>query len=536
MKDRDDHAARMRQHIIAEAGKHQPGLVSVQVSGNAEAAELGWVWGTHAGANVRVIVGNGLDVSNGQHVLRCIPPDDNHPSDEYYAIGVDWNGVDDSRVPRMTYMGSDGNQYSGAHTHSEYAAASHTHTAGSITDLFATISGYIQPGTGMVFSYAGTVITIHNTATGAGGTGGAGGSATDESVTTGTAGVALAHGERVFVDGAGLWQKFDCSATSSLGAYRGLVRGSIASGATGLIQILGVATGLTGLSIGSAVWATGAGGYTQTKPSPVEDQGQLAIDRIGFAVDTTKVMMQPELVVMMCEVLADDEEMTLVHPVDDYAPTRNVGALSKTISYGSDLIDTGSSVISSAAWAGYPDDNVADGDNDTVWWEYYNTGAGANGVNYIGYDFGASNDKDIRRVIYRNPPAAGWSEFYAPTSVKIQYSDNGSDWSDVRTYSGLDTAVSATNTLNVYASAGSHRYWRLLANSDIYYGWAAAELQMFELDTEVYETMMTCSYTSEGGDVAVRFDDGSYGSLATQTTMKNVTGSTKVVVGTVRID
>ena len=51
---------------------------------------------------------------------------------------------------------------------------------------------------------------------------------------------------------------------------------------------------------------------------------------------------------------------------------------------------------------------------------------------------------------------------YNPTSVKVQYSDNGISWTDVATYNQEFT--STQTTLPIPLKAGFHKYWRVYIN------------------------------------------------------------------------
>jgi len=411
-RDRDENAAALRQHITKEAGQHQPGLVSVKVTGNADQETFGWVWGDHAGKAVRVIVGNGIDVSSGEHVLRCMPPDASRPGDPYYALGLDWNGLDDSRIPRMAYKGSDGGTVTGAHTHSEYAAASHTHTAGSITDLFNAVSGFVQPGTGMVFSYAGSVISVHNTATG----GGAGGGS-DESLVVGTAGVALARGERVYMDNAALWQKVDIDNTApAIGKHRGVVANTtIASAATGDIQILGVSDDFTGLPTGSAVWAhTAAGGYTITKPTPLPGSGQVVIDPIGLALDASHVLLDHRSKVQFIkrESLANNGTATVVHYADPAGYTRRPAAYVATTTTGTEL--TSYADTNQDSNAGLLDKGVTGYGSDSC-----SGGTPSASSTYPGENITALFDDNIGTAWGTNNTTSGWVQYQFSSAITI---------------------------------------------------------------------------------------------------------------------
>lgn len=113
-----------------------------------------------------------------------------------------------------------------------------------------------------------------------------------------------------------------------------------------------------------------------------------------------------------------------------------------------------------------------DGRTDYYWASSY-TAANQSGNAYIGHDFGANNAKHIRSIRLRQYPDAG----NAVTSVKVQHSDNGTSWTDVSTH----TVTTGVQFLELAATA-AHRYWRLLANSNLSTGWywCVKQIQMSE--------------------------------------------------------
>ena len=80
---------------------------------------------------------------------------------------------------------------------------------------------------------------------------------------------------------------------------------------------------------------------------------------------------------------------------------------------------------------------------------------GVSGIAWLGQDFGEA--RDIRKITVEQQTSSS-----AVSSVKVQYSDNGTAWTDAGTF-----AISADSSLNTLEfSAGAHRFWRLLANSN----------------------------------------------------------------------
>jgi hypothetical protein len=141
------------------------------------------------------------------------------------------------------------------------------------------------------------------------------------------------------------------------------------------------------------------------------------------------------------------------------------------INYTSDLC-TGGTPISGGDNAGQLKANAFDNDAGTNW-ASSQTYTSVSGNAAIGYQF--TGNKKIRKVTV-NQSTTGNGHV---TSVKIQYSDNGSAWSDAYTATGL---VMGQNVI-VVPDAGSHMYWRLLAASNTPtsgYGWGVYELEMLE--------------------------------------------------------
>lgn len=106
-----------------------------------------------------------------------------------------------------------------------------------------------------------------------------------------------------------------------------------------------------------------------------------------------------------------------------------------------------------------------------------NTYGDPTGIAWLGYDFGVGVTKAIRRV------RVDFENTSYSTSVKIQYSNNGLDWSDAYTATGLTQTF---NTIDIPES-GSHRYWRVLANSNLVGGvyFSIYECEMMEFKTKI---------------------------------------------------
>ena len=99
---------------------------------------------------------------------------------------------------------------------------------------------------------------------------------------------------------------------------------------------------------------------------------------------------------------------------------------------------------------------------------------------YIGQDFGSGNGKEIREVRLLQGRAGGTGEMV--TGVKIQYSDNGSSWSDATASTTIDASTFAWQTIKAGPS-GVHRYWRLLCTASSNSVWCVTELTMHEVSS-----------------------------------------------------
>ena len=141
--------------------------------------------------------------------------------------------------------------------------------------------------------------------------------------------------------------------------------------------------------------------------------------------------------------------------------------------YGGGTTDTctGGTAISGGYYSTqYP--SLAFDNNVGTYWGSSQIAANQYNAAYIGYNFGSGNEKAVRVINIR--------QYSGPNGmplVKIQYSDNGTVWNDVGTYT-LNT-YGGLNTLAL-PSSGTHRYWRALAWTNLPSGnvWAVFEIEM----------------------------------------------------------
>jgi hypothetical protein len=344
----------------------------------------------------------------------------------------------------------------------------------------------------------------------------------------GTAGETLSARDIAYLNEAdNKWYLIDTNATPALvGQQRAFVVSGASPNNTVTLRKSGILGGFTGLIAGLGVWAsTTAGGYTQTKPALTDGGGQVAFVYMGFAISAAEIFIAPDNTVIYGkrETLADDATFSIRHHSDTNSRIRRVRGFTNTTIYSSDQTGSGTALKSDdnpAALAAYAFDNTTN-----VWWDDLNTGAGANGVAYIGYDFGVGVTKDIRRLVLTNAQVGGYDSTYATSSVKVQYSDNGSSWTDVQIFSSLTTSVPASNTLTITASAGAHRYWRVLCNATVTNGWALQEVEMLEVTgSAIAEPCVIGRWSGSVGDIMARYDDGAGANNDTYTTIQNVMG------------
>jgi hypothetical protein len=330
---------------------------------------------------------------------------------------------------------------------------------------------------------------------------------------TGTRGESLSARDIVYLNESdNQWYKIDANATGPIkvGRKKGIVVSSSAGTNNTTIRLIGVLSGWSGLTAGLPIYAaTTAGGYTQTKPAVSTGGGQLVIVQIGTAISTTEVFISPSpLVFASQDTLANNGTLTISHINDDATSTRRVRAFSVGIViYSSDLATTGQVIHGGIEASGQEADKAFDNDSSTF--ASINSGSSV----YIGQDFGT--DKAIRRVTVNK--GAGSFTFDA----KLQYSDNGSAWTDA----GLtvNPGSAGVNSYDV-PDNGAHRYWRWLDLQDDAY-LQCVELEMMDIVTDNVHGPVVCGLFNGGTrDVAIDLVD------ETTTTFKNVYGSSLVLL------
>ncbi len=105
-------------------------------------------------------------------------------------------------------------------------------------------------------------------------------------------------------------------------------------------------------------------------------------------------------------------------------------------------------------------------------------------ANWAGYDFGVGQEADVQRFRILRDGEQYYENLYWRDAVQLQFSDDGSAWSDAGSSQSL-TGVAGGDfaEFTVSHEHGAHRYWRLRAPDDgVYhvYGWAIDEIEFYE--------------------------------------------------------
>ncbi|MGJ5032262.1 discoidin domain-containing protein [Bradyrhizobium sp. HKCCYLS2038] len=197
-----------------------------------------------------------------------------------------------------------------------------------------------------------------------------------------------------------------------------------------------------------------------------------------------------------------DNILGIVGPVPGFGASQSAFAIASSTSSGS---------------AGQTVDGVL-----TTGWISGESGAGVSGVSWIGQNFGAANAKHIRQIIIYQ--GSNGDATYSVTSGKVQWSDNGSSWTDHSTITLL-----ATQSRQVFALAasGPHQYWRILANSAAGAAnrWAVAELTMSEsADIATAMVLTTIMHTADANvnraRALIEFDNSANPTVGTDVTVE----------------
>ena len=189
---------------------------------------------------------------------------------------------------------------------------------------------------------------------------------------------------------------------------------------------------------------------------------------------------------------------------------------SQPIAMGGTAFDTGSA----GAWDGsYP---VANGfTKNTSTQAIYNDGSTAVG-GVIGWDFGSGRSANIQHIKI-NQIAVNNSI----TGFTFEYSDNGSDYTSVGTFSV--TASASEQTVSVLNTAGKHRYWRLKSTTNTTggqssYRWIVAFLGF-------YSEPITTDSPTQNFVTFDEFDSGNTGTTGGAGTIVLANGNLRLTAG-----
>lgn len=102
-------------------------------------------------------------------------------------------------------------------------------------------------------------------------------------------------------------------------------------------------------------------------------------------------------------------------------------------------------------------------------------------TNQIGYDFGEGNSHVVTKVVYYGNADDSNDRF---TSFTLQYSDDGSNWTNVETFNTrvittYTTGKDLAQSFDVSSTQNAHRYWRINGTNSGH-GWSGLlELEFF---------------------------------------------------------
>ncbi len=102
------------------------------------------------------------------------------------------------------------------------------------------------------------------------------------------------------------------------------------------------------------------------------------------------------------------------------------------------------------------------------------TGAAVLNAAWIGQDFGAGNETEVTSFSIRQYGNSA----VRVTSVHVEHSDNGTNWTQLQNMAVANNANTNTYTLN---NSANHRYWRLRAGTATSqgWGWVVNEVEFF---------------------------------------------------------
>lgn len=170
---------------------------------------------------------------------------------------------------------------------------------------------------------------------------------------------------------------------------------------------------------------------------------------------------------------------TQIHLMDTicYPGMASVGYSTKKFGKTTNLCTAAQALSSGELYEWSIAGNAFDGMSTGAPWISYQPTPNLSGVAWIGQHFATA----LRISWFSIVQASGYKAGGAISSVKLQYSDNGSSWVDHVT---VPLAGEIPQRLYVGPPAAAHAYWRILANSEtiasLYWYWGIIELQMGE--------------------------------------------------------
>lgn len=158
---------------------------------------------------------------------------------------------------------------------------------------------------------------------------------------------------------------------------------------------------------------------------------------------------------------------------------------------GSDVASGGTAIASTTG--GGTASNAFDNNTATTW------NPGATSSIWIGYDFGVGNEKNVVEYAIIAPNDASIDS--APKTFKLQWSDDGSTWTDASgslgaTNTVADWILAQTRTFPETLASGFHRYWRLMCKTQ---NGGSSQFRINEIEFRA---------TSGGADQCVNVGDG----------------------------
>lgn len=346
MADAKELAKQLADHIKQEAAERWPGATLLNVIDGAGQITDGYVWCDLAGQTVRCVVPSAIDLTGGSQVIYAVPLENG--TNDYICIGLAWNGLDNSRLPRQRVAAiSDinGNPITGG--------------GGSVTSvaLSAAPAGIFDVSGSPVTTSGTLALSMDNQSantflrgpTSGGAAAPAFGAIVQGDLTgltlpvdmEGIYGETIGARDYIYLKAADnkFYQVDIDDATPEISAVRGFAVDAGNANDTGTVRLYGALGGFTGLTAGALVYAhTTAGGYTQTKPTVAAAGVQKVICIAGFAISTTEVFVQPHPVeYAKRDTLANNGTLTVVHHADADVMTRDAKATIYTTTTGASL-------------------------------------------------------------------------------------------------------------------------------------------------------------------------------------------------------